>query len=74
MDHATTAGRTELLARATWRKSRYSNPNGECVQTAHLASGDVAVRDSRLPDGPALIFTRVQWEAFLRRVQVGDLG
>src|ERR1700741_3253225 len=40
-----------------WRKSSYSNPSGDCVETARLPSGRVAVRDSTRPGGPVLVFT-----------------
>jgi len=60
------------LERAAWRKSRYSNPSGNCVETAQLPAGAVAVRNSRYPDGPALVFTRAEWEAFLLGARDGD--
>ena len=62
------------LLLAAWRKSRYSNPSGNCVETAELAAGSVAVRNSRFPDGPALIFTRAEWDAFLQGARAGDFG
>ena len=43
------------LLHAAWRKSTYSNPSGNCVQVARLPGGQVAVRNSRHPDGPVLI-------------------
>lgn len=59
------------LRAAKWRKSRYSNPSGNCVEMAMLAGEQVAVRDSHRPDGPALLFTRAAWERFLRGVREG---
>ncbi len=56
---------------AAWRKSSYSNPSGNCVEMARLPSGRVAVRDSARPGGPALVFTRAQWAAFLRGFSEG---
>jgi Domain of unknown function (DUF397) len=53
---------------AAWRKSSYSNPSGNCLEAAELAGG-VALRDSRSPDGPALVFTSATWDAFLRSVK-----
>ncbi|MFK0216561.1 DUF397 domain-containing protein [Streptomyces vinaceus] len=48
-----------------WIKSSASVGNGNCVEVASLAGGDVAVRNSRFPDGPALVFTAGEIEAFL---------
>lgn len=56
----------------TWQKSRRSNPSGNCVEAALLANGDVAVRNSRDPEGPALIYTPAEIEAFLGGVRDGD--
>lgn len=55
-----------LLRQATWRKSSHSNPSGDCVELAELVCGQIAVRNSRHPSGPALIFTRVEMAAFIR--------
>lgn len=56
----------DSLGPLAWRKSRASNPNGDCVELAGLDGGEVAVRNSRDPRGPALIFTRAEITAFLR--------
>ncbi|MDQ3762385.1 MAG: DUF397 domain-containing protein [Actinomycetota bacterium] len=60
------------LAGVTWRKSRYSGQLGNCVEAAALDSGAVAVRNSRYPDGPALIFSHDEMAAFLSGAKDGE--
>jgi Domain of unknown function (DUF397) len=61
------------LAGVAWQKSRRSNPSGNCVEVAVLpARGGVAIRNSRDPDGPALVYTRDEIAAFLGGVLDGD--
>lgn len=55
------------LSRARWRKSTKSQDNGGCVEVADLQQ-HMAVRDSKDPDGPALIFRGQQWNRFVSRV------
>jgi Domain of unknown function (DUF397) len=62
---------TDLLG-VHWRKSRRSNSQGNCVELARLPDGDVAVRNSRFPDGPALIYTRAEIEALILGVKDGE--
>ncbi|MFI5617120.1 DUF397 domain-containing protein [Streptomyces sp. NPDC051567] len=50
---------------AVWTKSSASTGNGNCVEVAALAGGGAAVRNSRFPDGPALVFTAAEIAAFL---------
>ncbi len=59
------------LRGVTWRKSRHSNPSGNCVELAELPVGVVAVRNSRHPSGPALIYTRAELAAFVQSVKDG---
>jgi Domain of unknown function (DUF397) len=60
---------------APWIKSSYSGPTGgNCVEVAFLSGGAVAVRSSRNPDGPALIFTRAEWDAFIDGARDGEFG
>jgi Domain of unknown function (DUF397) len=61
----------ELLG-VTWRKSRHSNSQGTCVELASLPGGAVALRNSRHPDGPALIYTPAEIEAFIAGAKDGD--
>jgi len=59
-----------------WRKSSYSSNQGNCVEVATGAPGVVAVRDSKDPDGPTLVFTPAEWRSFAAGVKTGavDLG
>jgi hypothetical protein len=58
---------------ATWIRSSRSGPTGgNCVEVAFLAGGAVAMRNSRQPDGPALLFTAPEWEAFLGGARDGE--
>jgi hypothetical protein len=68
---------TELteVTGARWVKSRRSGPTGgNCVEVAFLAGGQVAVRNSRHQDGPALVFTPQEWDAFVGGAKDGEFG
>ena len=58
---------------ATWRKSRRSNGNGgnNCVEVA-ITDTVIAVRDSKNPDGSALMFTPAEWTAFIGGAKDGE--
>jgi hypothetical protein len=73
VDHVFSGVQASLLRAAAWRKSSYSNPSGNCLEAAMVSKG-VAVRNSRFPEGPALVFTGAEWDAFLRGVKDGDFG
>jgi hypothetical protein len=60
------------IADVTWQKSQRSNPNGECVEVAVLPTGEIAVRNSRFPAGPALVYTRAEMAAFVAGAKDGD--
>jgi hypothetical protein len=53
---------------AGWQKSSYS---GDCIEVAQSSPGAVAVRDSKDPDGPKLLFTAAEWREFAARVKSG---
>ncbi|MEU8178850.1 DUF397 domain-containing protein [Microbispora hainanensis] len=59
------------LPGAAWNKSPYSANNCACVEVALLTDGNIAVRDSKNQDGPALVFTAVEWDAFISGVRDG---
>lgn len=63
-----------LLTDADWHKSSLSGELGNCVEVANLASGEVAVRNSRFPSGPALVFTLAEWSAFVGGVELGEFA
>lgn len=62
---------TPDLSRARWKKSSRSSANGQCVEMADLGDA-VAVRDSKDPRGPVLIFTPSEWAAFLDGTKAGE--
>jgi hypothetical protein len=65
------------LTGATWVKSSYSNGDGGgCVEhaPAHAAAGVVPVRDSKVPSGPAVVFSVAAWRSFIPAVSAGRLG
>jgi len=62
----------EELAEAIWQKSSASGGQQDCVEVAFLKSGNIGLRDSRNPTGPALIFTPSEWDAFLGGARDGE--
>lgn len=60
------------LSLAAWRKSSVSNSQGACVEVARLGSDEFAIRNSRSPEGPALIYTRAEIAALIEGVKLGE--
>ena len=55
---------------ATWRKSTYSNGSGgNCIE-ATTRGGHPALRDSKNPGGPALLFSPSQWQTFIQGIKL----
>jgi len=65
------SGRPDLSG-ARWRKSSFSQDGGQCVQTAFLPDGSVALRHSKDPGGSVLIYTPREWDAFLKGAKDGE--
>lgn len=60
------------LVGAAWRKSSASNSQGACVEFALLSDGSVAMRNSRFPEGPALVYTNAEIAAMLVGAKNGE--
>jgi hypothetical protein len=60
------------LGDVRWTKSQHSNPNGACVELAALPSGEIAMRNSRFPVGPVLVYTQAEIAAFLAGAKDGE--
>lgn len=56
----------------TWRKSRRSGFQGNCVELAD-AGETVAVRNSRFPQGAVLAFPAGDMASFLDAIKSGEL-
>ena len=59
------------LPDVAWRKSARSGKQGNCVELAPVRARGVAVRNSRFPEGPALLFSIAEMTAFLADVKDG---
>ncbi|MDH6706157.1 hypothetical protein P3T27_002880 [Kitasatospora sp. MAA19] len=62
------------LASAQWVKSSYSNNGGNCVEVSPGLTGLMPVRDSKDPQGPALLFPADAWQSFLSAIRSGEFG
>ena len=60
------------LGDISWLKSKHSNPSGNCVEVACLPGGEIAVRNSRFPGGPVLLYTPAEVAAFLAGAKDGE--
>jgi hypothetical protein len=60
------------LKGATWRKSQRSNSQGACVELARLDAATVAMRNSRDPQGTALIYPASAVRAMVSALRSGD--
>lgn len=61
-----------------WQKAIASD-SGNCVELArsedtdlHIGDGQIAMRNSRFPDGAVLVFTKTEIAAFLNGAKAGE--
>lgn len=59
------------FADAPWRKSTRSQTSN-CVEVAPVRPGATAVRDSKDPGGPVLLFNRARWLGFISGAKNGQ--
>ena len=57
-----------------WRKSSYSgSEGGSCLEVLDNYPAGVPVRDSKTPQGPALLLPPTSWTSFVTAVKDGSL-
>lgn len=62
------------LTNAAWRKSSESGPwTDNCVEVAFVGEA-IALRDSKNPEGPVLLFTSDEWNAFVAGAKLGEFN
>jgi hypothetical protein len=61
------------LTQAQWTKATKSNGSNGCVEVAQLTSW-TGVRDSKNPDGPALLVTPQEWACFVDAAARGEFN
>lgn len=65
--------RASEIQGVAWVRSTYSNATGgNCVEVAALPDGGAAMRNSRDPQGPVLVYTRAEIAAFVAGAKEGE--
>ncbi|MFJ8825581.1 DUF397 domain-containing protein [Streptomyces sp. NPDC102467] len=59
-------------ATESWTKSSYSTGNGACVEVKSPQPLAIAVRDSKVVQGPSIGFGPATWNAFVHEVSTGS--
>lgn len=60
------------ISGAAWLKASASDAIGDCVELARVGENEIAVRNSRFPDGPALVFKCSEVGAFVDGAGKGE--
>ncbi|MCI2420971.1 DUF397 domain-containing protein [Saccharopolyspora sp. K220] len=58
------------MTKILWRKSTYSQPNGNCVEVGNVHSG-AAIRDTKNRASGFITADPAQWQSFLTAVKNG---
>lgn len=58
----------------SWRRSSYSTGMNNCVETALISPGLLAVRDSKNAAGPAVTFSSTAWSVFVEHLRTPAPG
>jgi hypothetical protein len=61
-------------SKLAWFKSTFSGNGQSCTMCARLPDGGMAVKDSKHPDSPVLLFSAAQWRAFTQDIKRDDLN
>ena len=68
-----TDGLAAALAAAVWRKSSHSgSQGGNCVEVAAVSTETTALRDSKNPQGGAIVMSATAWRGFLESVKLAE--
>jgi hypothetical protein len=62
----------DYLSSLTWHTSSYSSSNSNCVEVAATGTS-IAVRDSKDPHGPVLLFDAREWRTFVAGITAGEI-
>ena len=59
------------LSRAVWQRAEGGEPGEGAVEIAFV-DDLIGMRNSAEPDGPVLVFTQAEWDAFVAGAQDGE--
>lgn len=63
-----------LTARPGWRTSTHSSNGADCVEVEPAERGNVRMRHSKHPAGPAITFSARQWTLWLTELTSGEIS